>query len=80
MEWSELRADKVERHNQQKDWESIRQIWSLTSWTSVISKLGWDKKRGARTVEAIEIERKKLIISRRIKSGRTGYPRLAMKE
>ena len=79
VEWSELRADKVERHNQQKDWESIRQIWSLTSWISVISKLGWDKKRGARTVEAIEIERKKLIISRRIKSGRTGYPRLAWK-
>lgn len=46
----------------------------------MIFKLGWDKKRGVRIVEVIEIERKKLIIFRRIKLGRIGYLRLVMKE
>ena len=63
MERSELRVIKVERHNPQKHWESIKQIWPLTSGISIVSKLVCGKNRVGMKSKAIEIETHKILIS-----------------
>ena len=63
MERSELRVIKVERHDPQKHWQSIKQIWPLTSGVNVVSKLVCGKNRVGMKSKATEIETHKILIS-----------------